>query len=108
MKLIGILQGVSLEGEIQNYLDFLRDDGSPFRLPVPEETIKLVIAEIYREQPARQAKERVEEEAPEVPQEEHYAQGATEFGGEEPEPEQEEPYQEEPEAPRSESEVPSL
>lgn len=107
MKLLGIMQGVSLKGEIQNYLDFEKEDGSKFQLPVPEETVKVLLAEIYGQKPEEEI-EPVPDEDPvpfEVPEDEH-PEGATTFGGEEEE--EEAPEEEEEQTPRSESEVPSL
>lgn len=100
MRLNGILQGVSLKGEIQNYLDFLRDDGTSFKLEVPEETVKILLAEIYgkKEEPkVAQAEEA--QELPDVP----------EFGGDvgEEEEEEQEP-EEEDDFPESEEEVRSV
>jgi hypothetical protein len=103
MKLRGIGQDISLEGETQNYLDFLRDDGTTFRLPVSEESVKLLIAEIYKKQDQEQQSP-VAAAYESEPVEQH----ATEFGGNgSEEEEQPEGYVEE-SLPQSESEVPSL
>ena len=109
MKLLGIMQGVSLQGEIQNYLDFERSDGTKFQLPVPEESVKLLLSEIYGTKPEASV-EHVEDHGDREPTDDpggsDLPDGATTFGGDETE---EEPYvREETFTPQSESEVPSL
>lgn len=103
MRLVGFSQGVSLSSpkETQNYLEFVKDDGKPFRLPVPEETMQALLAEVYQQgghAPSNGTTKPVEEET---------EPDATQFGGGEEEP-QFAPEPEEPQSPRSEGEVPSL
>jgi hypothetical protein len=111
VELTGFSQGVSFEekGAMINYLDFRKDDGSSFRIPVPEESMQVLLKEVYENGQTKQA-------AP-APEPEPLPEGAEEFGGDF-EPGQEEPEvapEEEPEdpyveqgTPESEDDVPSI
>lgn len=104
MRLVEFSQGVSVSTkEMQNYLVFERTDGTRFTLPVPEETIKALLPEVYKSKPVAPAPV----EPPlmgDLPLEDPDLADSTQFGEEEepafaPEPD---------EGPRSEEEVPSL
>ena len=104
VELVGFSQGVSFEEKdvMLNYLDFRKGDGSMFRIPVPEESMQVLLKEVYSNGHSKVAEPVVEEAPPEE---------ATTFGGDyepeqEPEEEPEAPYVEE--APQSEDEVPSI
>ena len=112
VELTGFSQGVSFEekGMMLNYLDFKKDDGSSFRVPVPEESMQVLLKEVYGNGQAKQAA--VVEPAPEP-----LPEGAEEFGGDFTPGEEEPPLepQEEPEdpfvvqgPPQSEDDVPSI
>jgi hypothetical protein len=107
VRLNGILQGVSLKGEIQNYLDFVKEDGTSFKLPVPEETVQALLAEIYGTKGGNGS---VKEAAEGFPEEQ--PDGATVFGEEDHQgeraPVDEEEVEEEDEFPQDEDEVPPL
>lgn len=103
VELVGFSQGVSFEekGLMLNYLDFRKGDGSMFRIPVPEESMQVLLKEVYSNGHTKVADPVVEE----TPEE------ATHFGGDfvpdqEPEEEPEDPYVQE--SPESEDEVPSI
>jgi hypothetical protein len=107
MRLVEFSQGVSVTTkEMQNYLVFERADGTRFTLPVPEETIKALLPEVYKNKTETPAPPPVEA-LPEgdLPPDDLDLEHATQFGEAEepptfaPEPE---------EGPRSEEEVPSL
>lgn len=103
VELTGFSQGVSFtkKEETLHYLDFKTDEGKSFRLPVPEETLNTLIAEVYGEEKvaAPEAPEEMEE-----PEEDDLPEGATTFGEEEEGPE----IDPDPEYPATEAEVPSL
>jgi hypothetical protein len=102
VELVGFSQGVSLHNtdETVNYLDFRRDDGRLFRVPISSEALDNLMAEIYGS-PSNGAAmtDPAPEEGPaEVPEED----GADVFGGG-PEPELEGAQ-----FPQSEDEIPPL
>jgi len=106
VELVGFSQGVSfVEKDVMlNYLDFRKADGSSFRIPVPEESMQVLLKEVYANGQEKQA---VAEPDP-LPEE------ATEFGGDfdaeapvDPEEEPEDPYVTQG-TPESEDEVPSI
>lgn len=106
VELVGFSQGVSLENkdEHQSFLDFRREDGRLFRLPVTEEALELLMAEVYGSEESAPA-EPPQEDGEERLEEPNGASGnesfGTSFGGD---IEAGVP----PEAPASEEEVPSL
>lgn len=104
VELVGFSQGVSLsrKDETINYLDFKTETGKTFRLPVPQETLQALMAEVYGDSEPKQEPEEKVAEAEEPPPEE----GIATVFGEDGEPEAvmlpEEPTYD------SEEEVPSL
>jgi hypothetical protein len=121
MKLTGFSQGVSLaDASTQNFLEFARDDGTTFRLPISEESMKIMVAEVYGAKKTAAApppeppvypedEEEVEPDATQFGAEEEEGNGAAEHEEDETEDEEEE-QDEAVEAgfPQSEDEVPSL
>jgi hypothetical protein len=107
VELVGFSQGVSLSNkdEHQSYLDFRREDGRLFRLPVLEEALELLMSEIYDgdQQPLKISKpvEPAEEGGEEADDESNGSAGeesfGTSFGGDASQ-----------QGPVSEEEVPSL
>lgn len=98
IKLTGLSQGLVFgKGrEMVNFLDFEKEDGSTFRLQVPEETIQKLLAEVL-----------VEEKLEEEPQAPDHEPDASVFGDAEapmPPPEDEEGIT----FPDTEEDIPSL
>src|ERR1700757_2678703 len=86
IELVGFSQGVSLEDKNStiNYLDFKKEDGTTFRLPVPEETMQELLKELYQKSSVVTEPDESHEPIP-VPQP-AYPPEATVFGGDGDEP----------------------
>lgn len=109
LTLKGFSQDVVLEdrNSIQHFLVFGKEDGSEVRLPVPKETTEELIRLVYV-QPSPPLHKLAEDSIADSG-DESVADGATEFGAEDPDLEEDDGIEDEDEdGPYDESEVPSL
>lgn len=102
VELVGFSQGVSLanKDETTNYLDFQRQDGRMFRVPITDDALNSLMVEIYGGdlEPGVKSADAPEVSIPQEPD-------ADVFGGDDDAPAP--PFEEE-QFPQSEDEIPPL
>lgn len=102
VELIGFSQGVSFakRDEMLNYLDFRTETGKAFRVPIPEESMQVLLKEVYDGAETKEASSEPEQESA-------TPEGVPEFGGDFDET-FDEGLEDDGQGPQSEDEVPPL